>query len=400
MDDSRTVYAPFEASHRNGIGLCLSGGGYRAALFHLGALRRLNELGVLSRVRTISSVSGGSIAAAFVARAWYLRVAHVPPSDWDAIVREPLVALTSRNIRTGSLLWSLLPGPTAVGRLMHAYDRALRVHGKDVPLKDVAKCFVFCATDLAFGANWVLGKTRIGDYQVGYADTPPRWTLGRAVAASSCFPPIFQPMRIKPELAHTLTGGRAHNRPEWASAVQNLTLTDGGDYDNMATEPVWKDHAHVLVSDAGGLFQFGPDRGLAWRIPRYQGVQELQCRSLRKRWLVASFKQGTMSGAYWGTASATSRYGHYPGYSKALAADVIARIRTDLDRFSEDEAKVLENHGYQVADAAVQTHCASLIETPRPANPPHPRWCPPAMSEDEIRARLEDSWKRKKLGRR
>src|SRR6516165_3718974 len=49
------------------IALCLSGGGFRAALFHLGALRRLNELGILSRVDTIASVSGGSILAAHLA---------------------------------------------------------------------------------------------------------------------------------------------------------------------------------------------------------------------------------------------------------------------------------------------------------------------------------------------
>ncbi len=42
-----------------GIALCLSGGGYRAMLFHLGALLRLNELGYLARLDRISSVSGG-----------------------------------------------------------------------------------------------------------------------------------------------------------------------------------------------------------------------------------------------------------------------------------------------------------------------------------------------------
>src|SRR5450759_332486 len=49
-----------------GIGLALSGGGFRAMLFHAGALLRLNELGVLSRVARISSVSGGSIAAGYL----------------------------------------------------------------------------------------------------------------------------------------------------------------------------------------------------------------------------------------------------------------------------------------------------------------------------------------------
>ena len=49
------------------MGLCLSGGGYRAALFHLGALRRLDELGVLGQVRTISAVSGGALIANLLA---------------------------------------------------------------------------------------------------------------------------------------------------------------------------------------------------------------------------------------------------------------------------------------------------------------------------------------------
>src|SRR5688572_21072574 len=53
-----------------GLAIALSGGGFRAMLFHAGALLRLNELGLLSRAARISSVSGGSIAAAFLASRW------------------------------------------------------------------------------------------------------------------------------------------------------------------------------------------------------------------------------------------------------------------------------------------------------------------------------------------
>ena len=48
--DSLQSFLPDAASRRHGIGLCWSGGGFRAALFHLGALRRLNELGILSKI--------------------------------------------------------------------------------------------------------------------------------------------------------------------------------------------------------------------------------------------------------------------------------------------------------------------------------------------------------------
>ena len=53
------------------VGLALSGGGFRATLFHLGVLRALRDHdGLLSRVRHIASVSGGSIIAAHVALNW------------------------------------------------------------------------------------------------------------------------------------------------------------------------------------------------------------------------------------------------------------------------------------------------------------------------------------------
>jgi NTE family protein len=47
------------------IGLGLSGGGFRASIFHLGVILRLEELGIMPRVNVISSVSGGSIVAAY-----------------------------------------------------------------------------------------------------------------------------------------------------------------------------------------------------------------------------------------------------------------------------------------------------------------------------------------------
>lgn len=52
---------------RNKVGLALSGGGYRAAAYHIGTLRAIHRLGILEKVDVISSVSGGSITAAYYA---------------------------------------------------------------------------------------------------------------------------------------------------------------------------------------------------------------------------------------------------------------------------------------------------------------------------------------------
>jgi len=49
------------------IGVALSGGGSRAAAFHLGCLRALHDRGLLPRVRVVSGVSGGALLAALYA---------------------------------------------------------------------------------------------------------------------------------------------------------------------------------------------------------------------------------------------------------------------------------------------------------------------------------------------
>src|SRR5258708_35645421 len=105
-DDQQGGYAPLPTPKRTGIGLCLSGGGFRATLFHLGALRRLNELGVLSRsgFRTVASVSGGSIMSAQLADAFtrlVLAAGQAIPRDvWDREVQAPLRAFTPKDVRT------------------------------------------------------------------------------------------------------------------------------------------------------------------------------------------------------------------------------------------------------------------------------------------------------------
>jgi NTE family protein len=198
-----------------------------------------------------------------------------------------------------------------------------------------------------------------------------------------------------------LKGGSAPRDARRDECLSDFRLTDGGDYDNMGLEPVWKSHAVVLVSDAGGLFTNQSDRGLLWRVPRYQAIQERQARGLRKRWLISSFAEGALDGTYWGVGGAVAHYeSAAPGYSPELSREVIAEIRTDLDAFSDAEAAVLENHGYLLADAALIRHVPTLLPAPRPAPAvPHPEWFPPGRSEVEIRAALADSGKRKAWGR-
>src|SRR5215467_11369205 len=93
----------------NRIALCLSGGGFRAALFHLGALRRLNELGILSKIDTITSVSGGSIISAHLATKLTPWAATGTVAAGFDPIAQSFRDFTSKDLRTGAILKRLLP---------------------------------------------------------------------------------------------------------------------------------------------------------------------------------------------------------------------------------------------------------------------------------------------------
>jgi hypothetical protein len=115
--------APGEAD-RGERALWLAGDGYRAALFHLGALTRLNEVGLLAQIGTIGAVSGGAIAAAVVAAQieWPLAGAF---RDWPEQVAEPLREIAGRNVRARALLRHPFPGAAAEAGIEERYAREL-----------------------------------------------------------------------------------------------------------------------------------------------------------------------------------------------------------------------------------------------------------------------------------
>jgi hypothetical protein len=106
--------------------LWLAGDGHRAALFHLGALTRLNELGLLAQIGTVGAVSGGSILAALLATRipWPLHGAY---RGWPEQVAEPLRELASRNARARAVLRRAVPSSSGAGAaaLEERYAREL-----------------------------------------------------------------------------------------------------------------------------------------------------------------------------------------------------------------------------------------------------------------------------------
>jgi Domain of unknown function (DUF202) len=117
---------------------------------------------------------------------------------------------------------------------------------KDIPS---APIHIFCATDLACGVNWMFKRQECGDYQVGFQETPDDWRVSTAVAASSCFPPVFRPLDLDLDPTN-LTGGKIPPSPQRDKCIRELTFSDGGVYDNLRLGSISSRH-YAGIGDKG-----------------------------------------------------------------------------------------------------------------------------------------------------
>src|SRR5438876_3356506 len=110
------------------IALCLSGGGYRAMLFHVGTIWRLNQLGLLRNIARVSSVSGGSITAGTLGLVWKkLKFdANNTATNLEELFVKPIRALAGVTVDVGSVLEGLLiPHKSIADKVAGAYREHL-----------------------------------------------------------------------------------------------------------------------------------------------------------------------------------------------------------------------------------------------------------------------------------
>ncbi len=353
-----SVESSGSAQPREGIGICLSGGGYRAMLFHIGALWRLNEEGLLTKAARISSVSGGSITAGWLALCW---ARHgwangiIPKNEfWDHFAAG-LRRLASRRVDVPSILRGFLPGHNVGQEVARLYDEVLFQGANLQELPDRPR-FVFNASNLQSGALWRFSKPYMGDHRVGLIDNP-EIRLAVAVAASSAFPPVLSPMELHltPEQYKLRGGENLHRKPFTTSPV----LTDGGVYDNLGLEPVFKEYRTVLVSDGGSPFseQDAPSRVWPFQLKRVLDCIDNQVRSLRKRQLIESFTSGLRKGAYWGIGTGLERYPIGCGLKcSPEKTQKLARVPTRLTPMEHCIQVDLINWGYVACAASLASH--------------------------------------------
>lgn len=361
-----------ETADRTKPALALSGGGFRATLYHLGSVIRLNELGLLGQLERISSVSGGSITAGMLGAAWgRLVFSDNVASNLDAEVVLPLRAFCKRQVDITATGWgAVLPGKSIGDALADTYDDLFGgITLQDLPDRPQ---FLFNATNLQTGRLVRLQKVRLADWSIGEIPTP-RIRVAVAVAASSAFPPVLSPVTIKvdPKSWRDFPGTIHFGNGKYK---RTLALTDGGAYDNLGLETV-DTFATVIVSDAGAPFSMEEEAGTLWskQAMRALDIATDQARALRKRLMHAEAKAGGRAYAYAGIDGDPAIF----KVKRSLRADpeltlTLARIRTRLNPFSDREQGLLINWGWYMTDLAVRSFIVKNVEAPTVW--PVPKW--------------------------
>lgn len=358
-----------------GIGLAMSGGGFRATLFHIGTLWRLNELAYLPKLNRISTVSGGSITAGVLALRWNeLTFGSGVATNFNQKIVEPLRKFCERTIDAWAIgEGSFLPWKTVSEAVQEEYEEHLFKNASLQKSPDSPR-FVFNTTNFQTGNDFRFSKPYAGDYRLGLIPSP-NLRLSLAVTASSAFPPFLSPVMIElPAGAfQNQPGADLHGKSEFS---REIYLTDGGVYDNLGLETVWNRYDTILVSDAGAPLQPEGDIDVNWagQSLRALDITTNQARALRKRALIDDYLQGRRKGSYWGIRTNIKDYGLIDSLPcDPVKAAELAKIRTRLNQFSEREQSELINFGYALCDAAMRRYVISQ-RAAIPPNWPYPAY--------------------------
>lgn len=358
---------------RKGVALALSGGGFRAMIYHVGALWRLNELGLLSQLDSIASVSGGSLLSGYLAAKWgSLKFDNNVALNLREEVLDDVLLFSRRLIDIPAGLVGLLPFTNAASAASRSYRKHLV---GDVTLQDLPDRprFIFVSAHLQSGAIWRFAKPYMGSYRIGVFGSP-RIKLADALAASAAFPPFLSPFTLSlagHEVLSTV-GADLHTK-EFLSRVD---LTDGGVYDNLGLSVLQGGHETLFISDAGSQLrvQSGPFHRWGWgQIMRAIDMPTENARAFQRRELISLFTDGSRSGALWRLGGALQNHPLSPFVTVHPDWQYYFRtIRTRLNRFSDAERGYLVNWGYVSADTAIRSYF--LRNAPLPTKLPFPNY--------------------------
>jgi predicted acylesterase/phospholipase RssA len=232
------------------IALCMSGGGFRAAAFSLGTLAYLNERKVygkslLEHVDFISSVSGGTITAAY-----YGVHKNSPTYSFDEfynqlveILEGEKLLLLALDILNTKSKWIHKPNRNVINAFAVAYGELIF---KQKVLADISSDTLRCcfnATEFYRGLTFRFQNFGyIGNHfvKLDKESNAGKIKLADVLAASSCFPGGFEPINFPADFANEFVNAHQLQQlvkvKDYNGGIKNnvtIPLMDGGITDNQ-----------------------------------------------------------------------------------------------------------------------------------------------------------------------
>lgn len=278
------------------IGLCLSGGGSRAVAFHLGCMRALNDLGLLEKVKIISTVSGGSIIGGLYAYSstsfeefeqkvfkflqtgldktiWlkyfgtlYFLLAAL---NWILIVSASILGQAMFKVFNYKPSWLSIQRYFSRTKIFIEYLNEKLFDNKNLnDLKNDHLKIVINATELVTCKAFRFGSNNVSHWTYGSVD-PSTITVAKAVGCSAAYPLLL------PSLDDVFEFQRKNSETKYS---QRVVLTDGGVYENLGLSPLLpgrdKNFGYkaekcniIIACDAGNKFE-DTSTHPQWIIPR------------------------------------------------------------------------------------------------------------------------------------
>jgi NTE family protein len=388
--------------------LALSGGGYRASVFHLGVLARLAREEKLENVTFLSTVSGGSLVIGLV----FTLNNNIWPTSQQYL--EIVLPAARKLFTTTDLQKSLLQKISQnlfllFGTRSQALSRLIQEKwGVNISVKQLPTSprWMINATCYESGKNWRFEQFRMGDYKFGYSYDTDQVKLSDAMAASAGFPGLIGALELDISsikwfeyTSNVQAGDEVSDSPGKIQARKTqpktqlfsnkVHLWDGGVYDNHGLEGLhdfrtgWSDKFEfLLVSDAagrGGMEHYFPGAKALSRL--ITGIMMNQVRSLRTRSILERIQNHDDKGVFLQTGKSvkyilnniqrTKDNGVYidevlkqPGFIDRASqgtlnqeqAEQVANFPTVIRKLEEAEFQLIYQHGFETANAVLSSY--------------------------------------------
>lgn len=331
-----------EAFKDKKIGLALSGGGHRAAVFHLGVLSYLADNELLENVNHLSTVSGGSVLMGLI---YKLNKYEFPNSNTylNNILPEIKGYFTNMSL-TKSLLNKMISNLRFLNRHSVLASELKDTWGIDKSIQDISDkpIWTINTTVLETGKSWRIQKKEMKEYTLRGIKNP-NIAISDAIAASAGFPIGIGPMKLDVLKYKFEPKGLNKNKP--------LHLYDGGLYDNLGLEVFMKNNFtyldetvdFVICSDASKPLEITNHRWYHQRIFRIIDVSTEQIRSLKVRLFYKFLYHNYNKGVH-------IRIGE-EHYNMDKEAKIANNYATNFNKMTIEDFDAIKANGYVTTEA-------------------------------------------------